>query len=163
MNKSTSILKIYGDKISQPTRSVLLFCELNNIPYIFIPVILAKNEQIKNKEFLKVNPFGKIPAISFSNSNGKDFNLAESCTILRFLSEVFNVEDKWYPKSDIFRKSLIDQYLDWHHSNTRRVFAGAIYKKMVAPWLIKMGGEEAQKAKLAVDTSNEIPQAFRTF
>jgi len=160
---SQSKLKIYGDKISQPVRSVLLFCELNKIKYEFIKISLAQGDQFTNSEFKKVNPQGKVPAISYIDSNGKTFELSESCTILRFLSDIYKVDNKWYPKDNIFRRSLIDQYLDWHHSNTRSIFTGAIFKKMMVPKLIKLGGEFAEKAKLIVDTSSQIPKMLVYF
>lgn len=162
-NNNHQTLKVYGDKISQPVRSVLIFCELNNIPYQFVPILLAKKEQYTNKEFLKVNPLGKMPAISYTDDSGKTFNLSESSTILRFLSEVYKVDEKWYPRNDIYRRSLIDQHMDWHHSNTRQIFSGAIVKKLMVPNMIKSGGELAEKAKLFVDTSSQIPVLLKKF
>jgi len=163
MQNNTQTLKIYGDKISQPVRSVLLFCELNKIPYNFIPINILKGEQHTNEELQKVNPSKKMPAISYSDNTGKTFNLAESCSILRFLSEIYKVDEKWYPRNDIYRRSLIDQHMDWHHSNTRHIFSGAIVKKMMVPKMLKLGGEFAEKAKLFVDTSSQIPILLKKF
>ncbi len=169
-NKAIEInrkLKVYGDKLSQPVRSVLLFCELNNIPYEFINISLAKGEQYSNEEFKQISPLSKVPAISFYDPQNikfnKTFNLTESCTILRFLSEVYDVNKKWYPKDNIFRRSLIDQFLDWHHSNTRAVFTGAIFKRIMAPKMLQLGGEFAEKAKMLMDTSSQIPKLLDYF
>ncbi len=162
-NSKEPTLKIYGDKVSQPVRSVLLFCELNKIKFNFIKISIAKNEHYTNEEFKKVNPLGKMPAISYTDNSGKTFNLAESCTILRFLCEVYKVDNKWYPRNDIYRRSLIDQYLDWHHANTRHMFVSVIVRKLMVPNMNKLGGEFAEKAKLYVDTSSEVLKLLKKF
>jgi glutathione S-transferase len=60
----------------------------------------------------------------------KKFNLAESCTILRFLSDYYNVDEVWYPRNDKFRRALVDQWLDWHHLNSRFAFSNYAFNKL---------------------------------
>jgi glutathione S-transferase len=154
-------LKIFGDEISQPVRSVLLFCDLNKIPYEYVKISLAKGEQYHNEDLKKINPQLKVPAISYSDSRIQNFNLAESCAILRFLADTYKVNEYWYNRTNPFRRALIEQNLDWHHLNTRYVFYYAIVKQIMAPNMIKMGGEFEKRAKLLPDTIHEIPKILK--
>lgn len=73
-------------------------------------------------EYLQnVNRFGKVPAIV----DGKNFKLAESIAILRYLAREFAVPDHWYPR-DSRRRARVDEYLEWQHSNTRLHCAGYV-------------------------------------
>eukprot|EP01039_Chlorochromonas_danica_P001064 gene1064-1152_t len=65
------------------------------------------------EEYKKINPFQTLPTI---DDNG--FLLNESHAILTYLARKFNVEDPYYPKN-IQNRALVDQYLHWHHQNTR--------------------------------------------
>ena len=156
-NKNNSILTIYGDLISQPVRSVLIFCELNNIPYKF-EYIDIRGQKHLTEEFKKINPNQKIPAIKYTDDEGKIFLLYESCTILRFLSEIFKVDDKWFPKNDILRRSLINQHLDWHHTNTRKICSGAIFRILNVPKYLKMGGKFTNIVNNAANTLDQVPE-----
>ncbi len=133
-----SKLTIYGDMLSQPTRAVLLFCKLTKIPYDFMPVHINKGEHFKD-EFKKINPLSYVPAIKLVDSNKKEFTLSESHAIIRFLSVYYLVEEKWYPRQNLYRKALIDQYLDYHHLNTRFVFSNKFFKTFFGPILEKKG------------------------
>ncbi len=46
---------VYGDLISQPTRAVLSFININKIPLDFKELRVFKNEH-KTEEFKKLNP-----------------------------------------------------------------------------------------------------------
>lgn len=164
MDKGEEVtLKIFGDEMSQPVRSVLLFCDLNKIKYTFIKIDLSKGKQYANEELKKANPNKKVPAISYSDSKVKNFALYESCAILRFLADTYKVPEFWYNRENNFRRALIEQSLDWHHSNTRYVFYYAIIKQIMAPNMLKMGGELAERAKTLPDTINQIPKILKHF
>lgn len=164
MDKRTeATLKIYGDEMSQPVRSVLLFCEFNKIPYNYIKISLAKGEQYVHEELKKVNPNKKVPAISYSDSNIKDFYLSESCAILRFLADTYKVPEHWYNRVNTFRRAKIEELLDWHHFNTRYICYYAIVKELMAPNMLKMGGELAERAKSLPDTGKYVPGLLKKF
>lgn len=57
--------------------------------------------------------------------DGKNFKLAESIAILRYLAREFTVPDHWYPR-DSRRRARVDEYLEWQHSNTRLHCAGYV-------------------------------------
>ncbi len=106
---------VYGDLISQPTRAVLCFLKMNQIPHEFKELRVFKGEH-KTEEFKKLNPFQKVPTIT-DTENG--LNLFESHAILKYLQASREKADHWYPKSDIKKRAKIDEYLDWHHGGLR--------------------------------------------
>ena len=55
-------LEVYGDPHSMCTQKILILLEELNLKYDLKKVDLLKNEQ-KDDEFLKINPFGKVPAV----------------------------------------------------------------------------------------------------
>lgn len=103
---------VYGHDLSQPYRSLLIFCELSGIKYECKIINLLAREQ-RSEDYTKINPFQEVPAIVH---NG--FNLWESPAILRYLAEVYDVDNEWYPK-DLRVRGRIDAYLHWHHENVR--------------------------------------------
>ncbi len=112
-------ITVYADFMSQPVRSVVNFLKINKIQYEIENIFLSKKMN-RSDEYLKINPHGTIPSIKVVEENNKEFILNESCTILRYLSYKFNTPENWYNRIDLERRCLIDQYLDWHHSNTRK-------------------------------------------
>jgi glutathione S-transferase len=40
-------------------------------------------------------------------------------TDLRYLTNVNDVADHWYPKKEPLAQAKIEEYLSWQHSNTR--------------------------------------------
>lgn len=152
-----SKLTIYGDMLSQPTRAVLLLCKLTKIPYDFMPIHLSKGEHFK-EEFKKINPLSYVPAIKLVDSNKKEFTLSESHAIIRFLSVYYLIEEKWYPRQNLYRKALIDQYLDYHHMNTRFVFSNKFFKTFYGPILEKKG-----KKPRGYDVDERLPQILTHF
>eukprot|EP01084_Bolivina_argentea_P253777 426418_1 len=113
-----SKVKLYGVAPSQPTRAVLFLLELKNEPYEFIKVNPGAPRSQKKDYIDKINPSGKVPGLE---DNG--FTLYESAAIMTYLATKNQWEDL-YPCSDLKRRALIDQYLHWHHENTRKVTTG---------------------------------------
>lgn len=108
-------LKLYIDHLSQPSRAVHMFCLLNKIPFEIKETRLGRGDH-KLPEFLeKINPIGQVPAIMDGSKS-----LFESHTILRYLARTRKVPDQFYP-SDILKSTEVDKYLDWHHTNLRRL------------------------------------------
>ncbi|XVE64853.1 hypothetical protein DITRI_Ditri07aG0135200 [Diplodiscus trichospermus] len=112
-------LKVYADRMSQPSRAVLIFCKVNRIDYEEIRLDISKGQHL-TPEFAEINPMNQLPAIV----DGR-FKLFESHAILIYLACAFpGVADHWYP-ADLFKRSKIHSVLDWHHSNLRR--GAAVY------------------------------------
>ncbi|XAR70307.1 Glutathione transferase [Bertholletia excelsa] len=120
-------LKVYADRMSEPSRAVLIFCKVNGIEFEEIKVDLAAREQY-SPEFKEINPMSQVPAIVHGM-----FNLFESHAILRYLAGAFpGVADHWYP-SDLARRAKIDSVLDWHHSTLRHGTVTLVRNTALAP------------------------------
>ena len=98
------MLHIYGSMLSSPTNKVRYLVNFLQLPYEFHPVNLGAKEH-RQPEFLKINPFGRIPAI---DDNG--FKLAESNAIIRYLAA--KSQSTIYP-DDLQQRALIDQWIDF--------------------------------------------------
>ena len=46
--------------------------------------------------------------------------------ILQYLAAKFSTPDHWYPK-DAAARAKINEYLNWHHSNTREGATGVFF------------------------------------
>ena len=123
-----SRLTLYIDYLSQPSRAVLAFCLINNIPFTVKEVEILKGET-NSKEFEAISPTRTVPAITH---NG--LCLYESHAIMIYLSSVFPIEDQWYPK-DPAQQALVNIYLHWHHLNTRYGCGYYLYNKIIRPLL----------------------------
>ncbi|KAI3707013.1 hypothetical protein L6452_25169 [Arctium lappa] len=120
-------LKVYVDRMSQPSRAVLIFCKVNGIDFEEIRVDILKNQQY-SPEYKAINPMYQVPAIA----DGR-FKLFESHAILIYISCAFpGVASHWYP-GDLSKRAKIHSVLDWHHSNLRRGAAGLIFNTLLAP------------------------------
>lgn len=58
-----------------------------------------------------------VPAIHDTENN---LILAESHTIVRYLCLKFNLPEHWYHLKDLARQAKLNEFLDFHHSNTRK-------------------------------------------
>ena len=90
-------------------------------------------------EFKKINPNGKVPAIS--DKSGQ-INLFESHAILRYLHQTRSTSDNWYPK-DPLKRAKVDEYLDWHHNGLRLGASGYLFHKYLQPFSGKAAPKEA--------------------
>ncbi|XP_030551654.2 glutathione S-transferase T1 isoform X1 [Rhodamnia argentea] len=122
-------LKVYVDRMSQPSRAIIIFCKVNGIDFEEVRIDLSKRQH-RSPEFRDVNPMGQVPAIV----DGR-LKLFESHAILIYLSCAFpGVADHWYP-ADLSRRAKIHSALDWHHSNLRRGAAAYVLNTTLAPAL----------------------------
>lgn len=121
-------LKVYVDRLSQPSRAILIFCKINGIEFEEIKVDLI-NRKHQTPEFEEINPMKQVPAIVHG-----DFKLSESHAILRYLACAFPVADHWYP-SDLHKRAKVESLLDWHHTNLRFGSVELVRNTVLAPAL----------------------------
>ncbi|CAG9329224.1 unnamed protein product [Blepharisma stoltei] len=119
-------LRIHGTVFSPPTRAVMIFCKLHNIPNELIQVDLLKHEQ-KSPEFLAINPYGQVPAITHGT-----FSLGESNAIIYYLAEAFHTDSQWFP-ADLQARARVNASLHWHHTNTVKAISPYVYNYIVLP------------------------------
>lgn len=96
-------IKLYTFPLSGHAHRVQLGLSLMNIPHELINVDLRKGEQ-KTPEFLKLNPFGQVPAI---DDNGTI--LADSNAILVYLARKYG-NTTWLP-SDAEGEAQVQRWL----------------------------------------------------
>jgi glutathione S-transferase len=77
------MIKLYDFKSSPNCQRVKVVLAEKNLPYKIIPVDLRKQEQ-KTPEFLKLNPYGKVPVLIDDGTV-----LYESCIINEYLNEKY--------------------------------------------------------------------------
>ncbi|CAM0953249.1 unnamed protein product [Alopecurus aequalis] len=115
------LLKLYADRLSQPSRALIIFCRVNQIDFEEVRVDIAKGQH-RAPEFKKINPMGQVPAIV----DGR-FRLFER-----------------YP-ADFVTRAKVECILDWHHSNLRRGAATFVLHTALAPFLGLTPDPEAAK------------------
>jgi glutathione S-transferase len=80
--------------------------ENSKLAYDFVDIQFDKKEQ-KSPEFLEVNPNGRIPALVDDNvkdpATGKGHNVFESASILIWLVEKYDTDNKFWFKDEILR------------------------------------------------------------
>jgi glutathione S-transferase len=107
------MLKIYGVPNSQPVRAVVWTCLIKKLPFEFI--MTSQNRAAKQPDYLtSVNPRGTIPAI-----DDDGVVLWESHAIIIYLSEKHGWSDLW--PSEPLARAKVNQYLHFHHRNTREL------------------------------------------
>jgi len=127
-----TIIKLYGHRMSQPSRAVELFMMMNNINYELKQVDFV-NGETRSRDYLEnVNMNGKVPVLF----DDDDFVLLESHAMLRHLSRKYKLTE-WYDCSDLKTCATIDQWLDWHHLNTR-TYASDMFHAIVVVNFVPM-------------------------
>jgi glutathione S-transferase len=108
------VLKLYGVPLSQPCRAIIWTCLYKKLPFELVLTNPGSKGSTgsRNPNYLAINPTGTIPAI-----NDDGFTLWESNAILTYLAQKHGWADL-YP-ADVQKRSLIDQYLHFHHRNSR--------------------------------------------
>lgn len=140
-------MKFYFDLLSQPSRALYIFFKINKLPFDAVTVKIGRAEHL-SKKFKEINRFQKVPCIVDG-----DFKLSESVAILRYVvaSHPNLVADHWYP-SNIQERARVDEYLEWHHNETRIGCAG-FFRAWWADPLLR--GKSSQKALVATKLKME--------
>jgi len=89
--------------------------KMNNVKFDFVRTIPPK--QTRTAEFRKLNPNGSVPVLVDG-----DIVIWESGAILTYLADKYGWEDL-YPKN-IGDRAQVDNWLHWHHRNSREVQIG---------------------------------------
>ena len=111
-------MEVYGHPQAMCTQKVLILLEELNLKYDLKKVDLSKNEQ-KEDEFLKLNPFGKIPAVKYGSRT-----LFESRSILRYIAKN-NIEVE-----DFLGDIEVDMWLESESQNYNPLVSRIIYEKV---------------------------------
>jgi len=98
------MLHIYGTPLSSPTNKVRYVVGYLNLSHEFHLVNLGAGEQ-KKPEYLKINPYGRVPAI-----DDDGFKLSESNAIIRYLAD--KQQSSLYPQ-ELKARAVVDQWIDF--------------------------------------------------
>ncbi|TYG58528.1 hypothetical protein ES288_D08G230500v1 [Gossypium darwinii] len=121
--------QVFADRMTPPSRAVIIFCKVNGIDYTERKVDISQREHL-TPAFAEINPMKQLPAIVDGN-----FKLFESHSILIYLACAFpGVADHWYP-ADHFKRSKIHSVLYWHHSNLCRAADTYVTNTTILPRL----------------------------
>ncbi|XP_063721371.1 uncharacterized protein LOC134847983 [Symsagittifera roscoffensis] len=123
-----SLLDLFWDPLSQPSRSVKLFLVMCGIPHTDRFVHIKYGENLES-QFKKVSSLGRVPVIKSG-----EFVLSESAAIYDYLSTKFShLCPDWLFPSQLEQRSRVNEYLHWHHNNLRLNSALLFQETFVKP------------------------------
>jgi glutathione S-transferase len=115
-------IRLYGNKMSTCTQRLIILLEELELKYEFENVDLKSGEQ-KSIGFRKLNPFGKIPAIRYQESEESEEKiLFESRSILRYLS------NKYSDIVDLYPNVNTDMWLEAESQNYNPSISKIVYE-----------------------------------
>jgi glutathione S-transferase len=129
------MLQVYGTPFSTPVNKVRYVANYLKIPFEFHSMNLGAGDQRKD-EFLKVNPYGKVPAI-----DDDGFTLGESNAIIRYLAN--KVQSSIYP-TDLKQRALVDQWIDYASMHVMLALSRIMYNT----YFYKITGVELDERSL---------------
>jgi glutathione S-transferase len=109
---------LYGNKMTTCTQRILILLEELNLKYNFKNIDLKKNEH-KTEEFLQLQPFGKVPAMTYGERK-----LFESRSILRYIAKN-NIEFE-----DFLGDTEVDVWLEAESQNFNPLASKIVYEKV---------------------------------
>lgn len=127
---------VYGDARATCTQRVIVLLEELDLKYDVKHIDLMKGEQ-KTKEFLELQPFGKVPVVKYD-----DRVLFESRSILRYIAKN-NIENK-----DLYGGTDVDIWLEAESQNYNPPASKIVYEKVFKKWRGERADMEVVKASV---------------
>lgn len=93
--KANAPIKLYRHPLSGHCHRVQLMMSLLDVPYETIDLDMD-NGAHKTPSYLKISPFGQVPAI---DDNG--ITLTDSNAIIIYLEKKYNNDYEWYPQDPV--------------------------------------------------------------
>ena len=132
-------LKIYGDSISGNCLKVKYTADLLGRAYEWHEINILKEES-RTPEYLKINPFGQVPAVVLEDGQP----LAQSNAIIRFLA----TGSQLLP-SDPVQQAKIDEWLFWEQYSHEPYVAVCRFQMRylqrsaaeLEPWRVERGNQ----------------------
>lgn len=117
---------IYYHPLSFPSLTTIFVAEFIGIDYEKIIVDLSKREH-KSEDYLKINPVGKIPAMSDG-----DFNMSEAVAISRYLAAR---ENSPLYGGGLQHQAKVDQWMDFVVQDIRMNVGRVHFNRVIGPML----------------------------
>lgn len=131
------MIKIYGVHGSPFVRKVLVALDLKGLAFEMIPQMPFNGD----KEYLKINPLGKIPAMVDG-----DLTLGDSKVICRYLESAYP-EPTLYP-TDLKQRAMADWYEDLCGGPVAELAAGIFFQRFMRPFAFKQEPDEELVANI---------------
>ena len=128
------MLTIYGSDLSGPANKVRFVANYIGLTYEYRVMNLREGEH-KQEWFLKINPIGKIPAMSDG-----DFNLFESGAICKYLCN--KSDSALYPK-DAKQRAIVDQWIDFSTLHIGINMSKVTFNRVFAPRMNRPVSQES--------------------
>lgn len=130
--QSARPIQLYRYALSGHSHRVELFLSLLGLPFALVTVDLGAGTQ-RSSEYLKLNPFGQVPAI-----DDDGVILSDSNAILVYLARKYDPQGTWLP-SDPFSSAQVERWLS--------VAAGQINNGPAAARLINVFGAKLDQER----------------
>jgi glutathione S-transferase len=148
------LITLYGNLKATCTQRILILLEELNLEHHFVPIDLGAGEQ-KSKEFLELQPFGKVPVLKFQeDKDSEERVLFESRAILRYLAGKYDEVNDLYP--DVYT----DVWLEADSQNLTPLVSKIVYEKMFK----KMRNQECDEAVVekTLDDLKKVLEVYNT-
>jgi len=145
-------LVIYLHKLSQPSRTALIFTKVAKIRGSEIKELDITKGEHKTEEYGKVNPNLTIPAM-----DDDGFLMIESVAMVKYMAGRDKVADHWYP-ADLKKRARVDEVLDWHHTGIRKAGVGVFIAEILGP----MFGAPQPKPEELDEKYKDLDKALNT-
>lgn len=128
-------MKIYYHPLSFPALSPIFAAEAAGMDYEKVLIDLHTQEQ-KTPEYLAINPYGRVPALSDG-----DFNMAESEAMMRYIAR--KADSDLYP-SDLQAQAKVDQWMDFVNHHVRAPISRVQFNRVI----VKLMDAEADESSV---------------
>ncbi len=137
------MIKVYGVHGSPYVRKVLVALDYKNIPFEIVPQMPFSGD----KEYLKINPLGKVPTLVDG-----DLTLGDSKVICRYLENAYP-EPALYPQN-LTENAMADWYEDLCGGHVADLAAAIFFQRFMRPLAFKQDPDEELISKI---TEKKLP------
>lgn len=122
------MIKLYNDELSGNCYKLRLFMGLLELPYERVPVNFHPGREHKSEAFLKINPFGQLPAI-----DDDGYVLRDAQAILVYLATRYDLTQRWFP-ADAHVRGRVALWLTVAEDITRSASAARLHDAFGYPF-----------------------------
>ncbi len=131
------MIKVHGVQGSPFVRKVIIALDYKNVPYEIVPQMPFSGD----KEYLEINPLGKIPSLVDG-----DLTLSDSKVICRYIESAYP-ETALYPES-VADKALADWYEELSGGRISELAGGIFFQRFMRPFAFKQEPDEELVSKI---------------
>ncbi|KAK9807515.1 hypothetical protein WJX72_001273 [[Myrmecia] bisecta] len=137
-------LKLLCMPLSTCTKRVIALLEELQVPYEVVTIDLTKGEQ-KRPEYVKLQPFGKIPVLEDPDTG---ITIFESRSILRYLANKYQDKAGSLVGTDAKSRALVDNWLEAEGQNFNPPAGNIVFERVFKAWRGQAADEAAVQKEL---------------